>query len=166
MFSINDMFALGMKRVIPVLEKPDHTRAVNLGAGISHIKGVRSIDFPEWDAECGHLPPDMRHLTAVYAFHFFEHLPGKVVIELLRDIQDRLVSGGTLNIVVPYYKSGMAAHDLDHKSQYNEDTWKTLFSTPYYAKNREREWKFDIGTNVIIGVVERNLALMTQLIKK
>jgi hypothetical protein len=27
-------------------------------------------------------------------------------------------------------------------------------------------WRFDIGTNVIIGLVERNLSLMTQLIKR
>lgn len=166
MFSINDMFTLGMKRVIPVLSKPDHTNAINLGAGNSHIPGVRSLDYPEWDAERGHLPADCEAITAVYAFHFFEHLPGKSVISLLRDIQSVTVPGATVNIVVPYYNSAMAAHDLDHKSKYTEDTWRTLFGTPYYDKNREIPWEFDIGTNLIIGIVERNLALMTQLIRK
>ncbi len=70
-----------------------------------------------------------------------------------------------MNIVVPHRLSQMAYHDLDHKSFWCEETLKNLFTTTYYLKNREQRWRFRIGTNVIIGIVERNLALMTQLIK-
>ena len=105
-------------------------------------------------------------IDTVFAFHFLEHFAGKRTIELLREIERCLKVGGTANIVVPYYRSNMAFHDLDHKCFFTEDTFKTLFSTPYYDKNRETVWKLEINVNIIIGVAERNLCLMTQLVKK
>jgi hypothetical protein len=163
---IIEMFKLGMKRDIKPLVTPDMTNAINLGAGKNPIPGARSLDFPQWDADWGCLPETEKKLTAVFAFHFFEHITGESAIALLRDIQKKMVPGGTVNIVVPHAKSDLWLHDLDHKSFYVTDTWETLFSTPYYDKNREEPWLFDIGTNIVIAVTERNTALMTQLVRK
>ena len=90
---------------------------------------------------------------------------------VLLEFQRVLMPLGIVNIVVPYYTSQMQAHDLTHKHVFCEDTWKNLFAQPYYVRysdgeeSEPLEWKFNIGTNVIIGVVERNLALLTQLIR-
>lgn len=108
---------------------------------------------------------ECRMKTAVYAFHFFEHLTGAQVIDLVKDLQRAMAVGATLNVVVPFYNSNIAHQDLDHKTFFTEETWRTLFRNPFYDKNREDPWKFIIGTNVIIGVAERNLAVMSQLIR-
>lgn len=70
-----------------------------------------------------------------------------------------------MTIVVPHRLGAIAFQDLDHKSFWTEESWKTLFTNPHYDKNRELPWKFDIKFNAIIGIVERNLALMTQLVR-
>jgi hypothetical protein len=57
------------------------------------------------------------------------------------------------------------AHDLTHKTAFCEDTWSNLFSDPSYKRMGAEAWRFKIGLNIIIGIVERNLCLMTQLIK-
>ncbi|WKV23260.1 methyltransferase [Pseudomonas phage APTC-PA18] len=162
---IQNLFKLGMKRDIAQLIEPDHRRAVNLGAGNSPIPGVESLDWPNWDGASGRVPYEDGELTAVYAFHFFEHLTGAQVIDLVKDLQRAMAVGATLNVVVPFYNSNIAHQDLDHKTFFTEETWRTLFRNPFYDKNREDPWKFIIGTNVIIGVAERNLAVMSQLIR-
>jgi hypothetical protein len=74
--------------------------------------------------------------------------------------------GGVMNIVVLYYDSSLQAQDLDHKSAWCETTWQTLFANPTYKRMEEPEvWRFKVGMNIMIAVVERNLCLMTQLIK-
>jgi len=164
--NIQTLFALGMKRDVCQLIEPDHTLAINVGAGHQQIApNVQNLDYPAWDARSGVLPYGSGTVTSIYAFHFLEHLTGAEAIAMLREFQRVLVVGGTVQIVVPHYKSAMAFHDLDHKAFFTEDTWRTLFSTPYYDKNRELPWKFDVHVNLLIGVVERNLALMTQLVK-
>jgi ubiquinone/menaquinone biosynthesis C-methylase UbiE len=166
---INEFFLLGMKREIPQLKdfsNPSRTGVcLNLGGGKQNITGYVNLDFPEWNADFDGLPFDDGTIKHIIAFHFLEHLSSARVIATLRECERVLMTGGTLNIVVPHRLSQMAYHDLDHKTFFCEETWRTLFSTPYYDKNREYEWKFEIGTNIIIGVVERNLALITQLVK-
>lgn len=112
---IQNLFKLGMKRDIAQLIEPDHRRAVNLGAGNSPIPGVESLDWPNWDGASGRVPYEDGELTAVYAFHFFEHLTGTQVIDLVKDLQRAMAVGATLNVVVPFYNSNIAHQDLDHK---------------------------------------------------
>lgn len=164
--NIQELFKLGMKRDINELIEPDLSNAINLGAGNSPMPGVTSLDYPEWDASRDRLPYHDSSVTAVFAFHFMEHLTGAEAINMLREIQRVLAPGGTANILVPYYKSSMAFQDLDHKSFWNEESYRVLFRNPYYEKNREQPWNLDVHVNLVIGVVERNLALMTQLVKK
>ena len=162
---IIELFKLGMKRdIVPLL--PAGATQVNLGCGIQRMPNCLNLDLPDWNAETGAIPCDDQSVDTIWAFHFFEHLSGKDAIRMLRECQRVLKVGGALNIVVPHRLSQMAYHDLDHKSFYCEETWRNLFSTPYYEKNRELPWMFTIRTNVVIGIVERNLALLTQLERK
>lgn len=162
--SLSDTFTLGMNRVIPEFKeiKPEHVQ-LNVGCGNKVIDGAHNIDYPEWDADKDPLPFKDKSIDVIHAYHFLEHV--QCPIKMLLEFQRVLKPGGFVNVVVPYYTSQMAAHDLDHKSQFCEETWRVLFGNPYYNKHRI-EWKFEIGANVIMGVVERNLALVTQLIKK
>lgn len=160
-------FALGMKRSLPDLPELDTLPVLNLGAGNVASNGwwTEALDYPEWDASLGIIPRDSDSIGAVLAFHFLEHLNGREAIAILREIERVLVPGGSAFIVVPHRLSQMAYHDLDHKSFWTEETWKTLFSTPYYDKNREVPWRLAIEFNLIAGIVERNLALFTVLRK-
>jgi len=162
---IHELFELGMKRELPRL-LPAGPVALNLGADKQNIHGAFPLDYPEWNAETDAIPCPDGSVDTIYAFHFLEHLSGVHVIRMLRECQRVLKVGGTLNVVVPHHLGSMAYHDLDHKTFWTEDQFKTLFSTPYYDKNREEPWLFDIGLNVIIGIVQRNLAVMTQLVRK
>lgn len=137
---------------------------LNIGYGEKYIIGATHIDLPEWDADRREpLPADDGTFAAIYALHFMEHLSDP--IWMLREFQRVLRSGGHLNIGVPYYSSQAFAQDLDHKHPFCEETWRNLFANPYYTKGHGG-WQFDIGANYIIGIVERNLLLVTQLIRQ
>jgi len=159
--SFIDLFGLAMDRRIPELLS-DVGIALNLGAGNKHIPGATPLDHPTWDADCNNIPYRDHSVYTIHAYHFLEHL--KDPVKILLECQRVLVPGGIMNICVPYYSSAMQAHDLDHKHSFTEDTWKILFNNPYYNKNKI-EWKFEIGFNLICGVVERNMCLLTQLRK-
>jgi len=164
--SIESIFKMGMKRDIPwpIPDwEPKDVTVLNLGCGNSRIDGAINLDYPDWDADRYDLPFDNNSIAQIHAYHFLEHLQDPV--RILLECQRVLIVGGHMNIVVPYYTSQMMAHDLDHKHAFCEETWRVLFNNPYYNKNKI-EWKFKVHTNIIIGVVERNLCLMTQLIKK
>lgn len=162
--NLQEIFKLGMKRELNELIEPG-LKQLNLGSGNSPSKNAVNIDYPEWDATKNPIPYDNESLDTVWAFHFFEHFDGETVIKILHECERVLKTGGTLNIVVPHRLGSMAYHDLDHKTFWSEDTMKILLSTPYYNKNREVPWKFEINMSLIIGIVERNLALIIQLIK-
>jgi SAM-dependent methyltransferase len=159
---IIELFRQGMDRPIipPVVCHKGYS--INVGAGSKGIPGARPLDYPEWDGDKDPLPYMDGVVGTIYAYHFLEHLQDPV--KMLLEFQRVLRPGGVVNIVVPYYSAQIAAHDLDHKHVFTEETWRILFGNPYYNKNRI-EWKLTIGTNIIIGIVERNLCLMTQLIR-
>lgn len=164
--SLISTFEFGMDRhIVDFIEdvNPYNEIVLNVGCGNKTIPGAHNLDLPNWDADSEELPFEDNSVSQIHAYHFLEHV--KEPVKMLQEFQRVLVVGGFVNIVVPYYTSQMQAHDLDHKNQFCEETWRNLFKNPYYDKNRI-EWRFKIGTNVIIGVVERNLALLTQLIKK
>lgn len=156
------LFMMGMKRPLGEIFFPSGV-VLNLGAGNKLIiPGTIPMDYPEWDADTMPLPFEDETVDGVYAFHFLEHLQNPV--NMLREIQRVLRPGGVLTIVVPFGSCSMALHDLDHKHFFNEDTWKTLFDQTYYDKNHEG-WKFNVTFNLIAGIVERNLALFTQMVR-
>ena len=82
----------------------------------------------------------------------------------MKEAERVLKTGGYINIVVPYYASSLQASCLDHKSSFNERTWSNTFEQ-YSYDNGTDDWKLKVHLNLIIGIEERNLALMTQLVK-
>jgi hypothetical protein len=166
MMTIQDLFRVGMDREIPAVvdyNKLDGIK-LNLGAGNKVIPGTVGLDLPEWDGDTDPIPYPDGAVAVIHAYHFLEHLVNPV--KMLTECQRVLRPWGVMNIVVPYYTSQMMAHDLTHKHAFCEETWKTTFRNPYYTQAGSPEkWKWEIRLNVIIGIVERNLCLMTQLIR-
>lgn len=160
--NIQQLFALGMKREIPQLI-PMGRPVINLGAGNDTDTGI-PLDRPDWNAG-NRMPFVDNTIDTFLAFHFFEHLHKDELIATLLECQRCLRVGGTINIVVPYYKSELAFQDLDHKQFFTETTWKMLFQNDYYSPFGIKEWRFNVYANYIIGIVGRNLCLTTQLVK-
>jgi SAM-dependent methyltransferase len=136
---------------------------LNVGAGNKQIEGNIDLDLPDWDADTQPIPYQNDSVIVINAFHFLEHVyePVRVLLEFQRVLKP----GGLVNICVPYYSSSMAFQDLDHKHFFTENTWRILFSNHYYNKN-QIEWRFKVGLNIIMGIEERCLCLLTQLIKE
>lgn len=162
--AIERLFNMAMKRYIGDMIQPTGL-VLNLGAGNSPIPDTISLDLPEWDAMKDDIPWGDGVIDGIYAFHFFEHLPGDRAIYILRECQRVLKPEGLLTIAVPHSRGEMAFQDLDHKSFYTLETWRTLFNNPYYDKNREVPWEFAIRFNMLAAVVERNTVILTQLEK-
>lgn len=123
------------------------------------------LDLPGWNAEKGVIPYGPRSVDRIVAFHFFEHLSDPRV--MLAECQRVLKIGGVLTLVVPHAWGTMAFQDLDHKAFYVLDTWDILFNNKWYDQTYgEVEWTFEVHANFVMGIVERNLALCTQLVKR
>lgn len=164
MTSVQDVFLLGMKRTVPaLLPMPSPGLIVNVGAGYARIPGAEALDLPTYDADRDAFPYETGTVAGIHAYHFLEHL--KNPVRFLQEAQRVLQPGGILQICVPYYNSQAMAQDLDHQHAFCEDTWKNLMANQYYNKNRVT-WHFAIGFNMILGLVERNLCLITQLIRQ
>jgi SAM-dependent methyltransferase len=162
--SLRGIFALGMMRdIVPPVPPIDGLPIINVGCGNKCFDWAVNLDYPEWDANKEPLPFGDESIGGIIAFHFLEHVDRP--IDMLYEFQRVLAPGAPATIVVPYYSSSLQAHDLTHKHAFCEDTWQTTFSTAYYTKDRELPWRLAVGTNVIMGVVERNLCLVTQLLK-
>lgn len=163
--NLHELFKLGMDRDIAypynIGSPHEHDRYIlNLGAGTKQIPNAISMDLPDWDADCMPIPFEDETVIGIHAYHFLEHVDDPIAI--LKECERVLHVGGVMNIVVPYYRSQLAFQEITHKHYFTEDTWRSIFDNPMYPKG---EWQFMVRTNVIMGVVERNLALVTQLVK-
>jgi len=161
--TVQELFKLGMKRDVESILEPGPGEVLNLGAGNTEYDWATPLDLPTWDAETMQIPRADESVSAIYAFHFLEHFHGKRTIEILRECERVLVPGGLLTVVVPHRLGAMAFQDLDHKCFWTEETWKTLLGNSYYDKHGE--WKLSLRFNMIAGIAERNLCLMSQLVK-
>jgi len=163
--NFQNFFRICMDREIKDIFESDHQNctAINLGAGNKIIFGAVNLDYPDWDADSMPIPYADESISTIHAYHFLEHC--RYPVKVLQECQRVLKPGGLMNICVPYYTSQMQHHDLDHKHSFCEETWRNLFKNPYYDKNKI-EWEFDVGFNLICGIVERNMCLLTQLIKR
>lgn len=161
-----EFFHLGMDRILPPFLKSTNGPQINLGYGSKKMpEGVMSIGLPEWDAEKDPLPYKDESVVVIYALHFLEHIDN--LFPLMHECQRVLKPEGWMNIVVPYGACHMALQDPTHVRFFNEDTWKTMFSNPYYdpSKGLYETWDLKPSLNVIMGVKGQNLALVTQLVK-
>jgi SAM-dependent methyltransferase len=156
-------FAQGADRTLEKYVEPVRGFPVlNLGAGNKLIEGTIPLDWPDWNAETDELPWPDESIGGIIAYHFLEHL--RDARPVLREASRVLVKGAPMNIVVPHYMGTIAYQDLDHKTFWTSETFKTLLDNPYYAKDHDG-FSFEVGTNLIMGMNERNLMLVTQLIK-
>jgi SAM-dependent methyltransferase len=162
----------GLKRSLAQIAiPPESGLRLNVGCGASRIIGTIPVDHHSnedpnvvvWDADTEDMPFTAGSVAEIHCHHFLEHCANP--IEVLKEFQRVLCPGGVVNITVPHYSSQLAIEDLDHKHQFCEETWKTLFKNSYYSKNHQG-WQFTIGFNLIVGVAERNLCVLTQLIKE
>jgi SAM-dependent methyltransferase len=149
---------------IPDWEQDIPGLTLNIGAGKKLIEDTAVLDLPKWDADEDPIPYNDESVSNIYMIHILEHV--KYPIALLRECQRVLIPGGHLNIIVPYWRTELAHNDLDHKTFWTEDSLARVLGNPYYDKSNLSDWKMEIGLNIIAGIAERNLMLLTQLIKR
>lgn len=141
-----------------------------------------NIDYPEWDAEAfrnpeskrARLPFDDESVAEIACYHTLDHLTPEAVVNALREFQRVLQPGAPATIVVPHFMGTLWNECLFHKSRFAVDTWRNIFSERQYdhtANERSRgtipePWKLDVGFNMIMGLNERNLVLVTQLVRR
>lgn len=130
------------------------------------------LGLPDWCFPVDAIPLDDGTVKLIHAYHFLEHLTGHDAIKFLVEAQRVLKVGGILQYGIPYYKSELASQDLTHKSFWTESSFKMLLENDWYnpldqVEGIDPEFKFTlkIQSQCIIGVVERNLMLIGQLIK-
>jgi len=173
MVTIQDLFLWGMDRVVPQLLTPPKGVQINLGPGnvknIPNTVGVGRLhelkteiewEFPE------PIPFEDGTVSAVHAYHFMEHFSGEDCLKILREMQRVLIPGGVAFICTPYPDTPGYWRALDHKSAWCEETWNWVFENPYYDGGAEVPWELRLHACFIMGIVERNRALFSQLIKK
>jgi hypothetical protein len=162
--SLREVFECGMSRELPELLSFPAGPVLNLGAGKKTIPGTVPLD-----ADMGWRAPDLPVETAsvagAFAFHFFEHLSKEEVLGLLRELERVMLPGGSVVTVTPHRLGALAYQDLDHKTFWTETTFHNLFDTRFYSGTMPREWKFRIHLSVVMGLVERNLVVVTQLVR-
>lgn len=164
---VQDLFFIGMDRTLPPLLRPPVGRSIGLGESGVKVTSGTSLGLPDWCWPRDPIPALDGTVAIFHAYHFFEHLTGEEAISLLKAIEAKLMVGGIVQFCIPYYSSNMAAQDLTHKSMWTEDTFKTLFRNAYYdpTAGASDGWKLQVHFQAIMGVVERNMALVGQLVK-
>jgi SAM-dependent methyltransferase len=159
------LFALAMKRHLPPLAHREG-RALDLGAtGRFVAPGAEPLGRPAWVWPRDAIPAADESVAVVHAYHFLEHLAGREAVTLVREVERVLVPGGVFNYSVPYYNTTLQAQDLEHRSMWCEDTFRNLFEDFTYEHASGRAWRLGVHFQVIVGLVQRNLALVGQLVK-
>lgn len=159
-----ELFRQGMKRSMPELLEFDGI-ALDIGAtGRAVVHGATPLGLPDWVFPLNRIPYDNATVSTIYAYHFLEHLSGNEAIYFLREAERVMIPGhSVMNFCIPYYSSNLQAQDLTHKSCWSEHTFKTLFDNPWY--DPAGTWELRVHTIMIAGIVERNLALIGQLVR-
>jgi SAM-dependent methyltransferase len=134
---------------------------LHLGHGRKWVAGYTHLEWPEWDGERDPLPYPDNSVSGIITYHTLDHIANP--LNVLAEAARVLKPGGTFTNIVPHYLSELANSCLAHKSRYAIDTWRNAFSERQYSHNAPDE--FQIGFNMIMGLTERNLVLVTQLIR-
>jgi SAM-dependent methyltransferase len=155
----------GLDRFINELEQiPDGPR-INLGAGNKEILDTTPVDVEHGWLAGNRMEFEDESVAAIYAFHFFEHLDKWDIIDTLRECERILMVGGSLFTVIPHWSAELAYKDLDHKSHWSEGTWDNLFNNTYYDGTMPRDWRLREHATLLMGLVQRNLVIVSQLVK-
>lgn len=166
-----ELFCFGMDRDVPAWKSPEveteDSIVLHLGPGRKGgMPDTYDLEWPEYDFE----EPDCllrwgsNTVDAVIATHVLEHLqePRNLIYEVDRVLRP----GGAFNVVVPRAGSPLYYQDLDHKTPFVLETWKTLLDTSYYRKGKSNKVRLKVGFNAYMSIKEGNDVLVTQLIKE
>lgn len=140
---------------------------LHLCYGNKKISGWEHLDYPQWNAEVEELPYPDEYFDSVLIMHSLDHMTAGGVVNALYEIQRVLRPGGVFTNLVPHHMSTLAYECLEHHTRWGLKTWRNIFDSPTYVPllKQEKEWKFEIGFNMIFGLEERNLVMATQLVK-
>jgi SAM-dependent methyltransferase len=175
--SLWDHFNIAMVREFAAWEDTPHEPGalyVHLSPGRKLIKSPANtswfhLDFPEWDANEDPLPFLDGEVSGIFTSHAMDHYARPVFV--LSEVQRVLKVGGWFVNVAGHYTSELAHNCFEHRTRFAVDVWKNAFSDHYYnpakgAVDGDRgNWQFKIGFNMIMGLKENNVVLVTQLIK-
>jgi hypothetical protein len=172
--SLEALFFNGMKRHAGTVHTSGLGLTLNLGAGNSPLdcEGAIELDRPDWHAprlRREAFEPGIEIVDAsvgtIHAYHFFEHLFDREIRIMLEECDRVLMPDGVLNICVPYARSDLAFQDIDHKTFFTEETWRTLLDNFHYDTGMKRQLSLEVCVNVIMGVKGANLCVLTQMRK-
>lgn len=166
--------ALWLPIEIPHTVRPESraNRYLHFGGENKIIDGYREINYPEWDAEKFQpFPLDSGTVESVICIHTVDHLSSTAVQFWLKDMERLLHPGGVITIVVPHFMSTLAHECIEHKTQYGLKTFKNILGGGNDVSvdfRDEGDWRrrLSVGYNMVMGVEERNLVLVTQLVKE
>jgi SAM-dependent methyltransferase len=162
-----DHFAIAMARNFPGFkpEVPEFQKIyVQLGHGHKFIYGWEHLDLPEWNAEIDAMPFPEASINGIATYHMLDHIRDPRVV--LREAQRVLKDGGWFVSIVPHYLGSTAHNCFDHKTEFSIDSWKNAMGNRYDPSQDDNGLEFDIGFNMIMGLSESDLVLVTQLIRK
>lgn len=177
------LFGLARQGILPDWAPMDTSRPIlDLGPGAKLVQGAHRLDYPTHDFDADHMPH--RYAATKYAVkyvgstslgeyadstiggvvacHILEHLfdPREIIDEVARV----LAPNCPFNIVVPDADSTIYKQDVDHKTAFCLDTWKTLLDNGgYYDNHSPRGLR--LGCNFKFAIKEGNEIIVTQLIK-
>ena len=169
MMTLEQLFTMGMDRSPGLLLEPRVGLSIDLGAGKKRFGSPGyNLQLPDWEWPRDPIPAGYGEAAIIHAYHFLEHLTGEDAIALFKEVERVLCVGGIFQFCIPYYNTQLASQDLTHKSYWTEDSFKILFKNKYYdpTAGKVEDWKLEVQYLLIAGVVERNLALVGQLVRK
>ena len=154
-----------MKRSAPdLLPFVDGLPVLNLGAGKKLVEGTTPFDADRGWWVGDRLPFEDGTVGGAYAFHFMEHLTKTDILNLMDELTRVFAPGASLVAVTPHWSSEMAHQDIDHKSFWGETTWNNLLHEQYDG-TMKRGYPFRIHVSLIMGVVQRNLVTVSQIVR-
>lgn len=162
------LFKMGMDRDLPQLLDPPEGLSIGLGesGAKNHGRDLR-LGLPDWSWPEDPIPADDGSAGIIHAYHFFEHLTGEQAIDMLFECQRVLKPGGILQFCMPWAKAELAFQDLTHKSFWTESSFKMLMRNPHYDPSADqKQWRLRQHYLVLAGVVERNIAVIGQLVRE
>ena len=130
----------------------------------------RALGLPFWCFPRDEIPFENESVSFIHCYHFMEHLSGALIPAFMLEVQRVLRTGGIFQYGVPMAGSELSYQDLDHKSFWTTSSFRNLLDNEYYhgytTSIENREIRLKVQSTAIIGVAERNLMVVGQLIKE
>lgn len=97
---------------------------------------IRVDIVPAWaDITCDlndEIPEIRWNFDYIEAHHIFEHIEsGRQLVKIMKWLYEKLETGGTLSIKVPYWHSESAVECIEHCRFFNENSFMNFYANPY-----------------------------------